>query len=250
MDTLYDVFISYAGEDKKIAFAMCDYLEQRNLPCWIAPRNITASDDYGKAIIDGIKHARIMVVILSDSSNESNHVRNEVERAFNNDLRIITFRTKDIILTDSLEYFLSRKQWLDAIDGAAETHFADLLTNCVALLSTQGTIGRTASTRAAPTKVLKTLQIRSKGYFAFADTKLDVLWDGKVVGQGSFKKGFNVTINDVSNEVHTVSVKFNSRFIKDSQCKIDPKSMTSDTIEFMHSSVTGGFSWKYTSKND
>lgn len=40
----YDVFISYNSADKQIADAVCHYLEERRLRCFIAPRNITSSD--------------------------------------------------------------------------------------------------------------------------------------------------------------------------------------------------------------
>jgi hypothetical protein len=104
--------------------------------------------------------------------------------------------------------------------------------------------------QASRTQRLKTLRVFAKGHFTFKDTSLDVLWDGKVVGQGSFRKGFNVTINDVSNGLHTVSVRFKSFVFTDPRCQIDPKATTSDILELVHSSVTGHFSWRYVREDD
>jgi TIR domain len=97
---------------------------------------------------------------------------------------------------------------------------------------------------------LKALRIFAKGQFAFVDTKLDVVWDGKVVAQGSFRKGFNVTITDVSNGPHNLSVKFKGLGspIKEQQCQINSNTMT-NTVELVHSKVTGQLSWKFV-RND
>ncbi len=36
----YDVFISYSTPDKVIADAACATLEQRQIRCWMAPRDV------------------------------------------------------------------------------------------------------------------------------------------------------------------------------------------------------------------
>ena len=134
MSKKYDIFISHAKEDNKLAVALCHFLEERRLRCWMAPRDVQAGLDYAKCIIDGIQSSSIMVVILSEYSNQSNHVRNEVERAFNHQVAILPFRIRDVIPEQSLEYFLSSYHWLDAIEGQAENYFEDLYRHCSALL--------------------------------------------------------------------------------------------------------------------
>ena len=132
---LYDVFISHSSKDGKLAVALCHFLEARNLRCWMAPRDINAGKDYAEAIIEAIQASKIMVVVFSASTNDSRAVRNEVERAFNHQLFIIPFRTKDIIPAQSFEFFLSSTHWLDAIDGNAEDYFEELYKNCAILLN-------------------------------------------------------------------------------------------------------------------
>jgi hypothetical protein len=131
----YDIFISHSKEDHKLALALCHFLEQNRFRCWMAPRDVQAGKDYAACIIDGIQSSRIMVVILSEHSNRSHHVRNEVERAFNHQVAILPFRIRDVIPEQSLEYFLSSYHWLDAIDGQAESYFEDLYRHCFALLN-------------------------------------------------------------------------------------------------------------------
>jgi len=77
----YDVFISYASEDKSVADAVCTLLESRSVDCWIAPRNVLPGIAYGEAIIDAIRGYRVMILIFSSKSNTSPHVPKEIERA-------------------------------------------------------------------------------------------------------------------------------------------------------------------------
>ena len=113
---VFDVFISYASSDKNIAFDLCNFLEKKKINCWVAPRNINPGRIYAEAIIEGIRNSSIMVLVFDDAANGSNHVRNEVERAFNHGLTIIPFRIQNTTPADSLEYFLGSMHWLDAFE--------------------------------------------------------------------------------------------------------------------------------------
>ena len=42
----HDVFISYSHEDAFVAQAVCAKLEEKQIRCWYAPRNINADDNY------------------------------------------------------------------------------------------------------------------------------------------------------------------------------------------------------------
>ena len=67
----HDVFISYSTKNKNTADAICHVLEQNNLKCWIAPRNITSGKNYSNEIIEGIKSAKIVVLVFSKYSSQS-----------------------------------------------------------------------------------------------------------------------------------------------------------------------------------
>lgn len=130
----HDIFICSAKEDNGIALAMCKFLEAQGLACWIASRDIQAGKDYARSIIDAIQSSSVLVVVLSEQANLSNHVRIEVERAFTHNINILPFRVQDVQPQQSLEYFLSSYHWLDAIDGKPADHFDALSRNCAALL--------------------------------------------------------------------------------------------------------------------
>jgi TIR domain len=61
----YDVFISYASEDKIVADAVCARLESHAVRCWIAPRDVLPGMAYGEAIIDAIQGCRVMILVFS-----------------------------------------------------------------------------------------------------------------------------------------------------------------------------------------
>jgi len=134
MESNQNVFISHSSADSKLAYAMCDYLEEKGIRCWIAPRNIPVGVKYGKSIIMGIKTCKIMVVLFNKNSNASEAVETEVERAFNYKTILIPFKLDETIPSDSLEFSFGSFQWLNATKGNPEDHFDLLYQNCARVL--------------------------------------------------------------------------------------------------------------------
>jgi hypothetical protein len=118
----HDVFISHSSEDRPAAEAVLAALEGAGLACWIAPRDIVPGQDYGEAIIDGIRSSRVFLLVLSRSSVDSHQVRRETERAASAGRFIIPFRIEDVQPSKSLEYFISSAQWLDAFPPPLDRH--------------------------------------------------------------------------------------------------------------------------------
>jgi len=124
----HDVFISYSSKDKPTADAACAILESKGIRCWIAPRDILPSADWGEAIIDAIAGSRIFVLVFSNNANASPQIKREVERAINRGIPLVPFRIENVVPTKSLEYFLSTPHWLDAFSPPLEQHLNYLAT--------------------------------------------------------------------------------------------------------------------------
>lgn len=122
----HDVFISYSSKDKTVADAVCAELEKIEVRCWIAPRDIHPGAEYGESIVEGINASRVMVLIFSNSANESPQIRREVERAVNKGVIIVPFRIEDVPPTRSLEYFIGAVHWLDALTPPMGRHIENL----------------------------------------------------------------------------------------------------------------------------
>jgi hypothetical protein len=142
---LPQVFISYAGEDTAVAESVCVALEESAIPCWIAPRDIRPGAEYGEAIVEAIRNARILVLVFSAFANASVQVRREVERAVSNNLVVIPFRIEELPPSNALEYFLSATHWLDAFPGPPEDHLPFLVESVTANLSQPSAGGRGAA---------------------------------------------------------------------------------------------------------
>jgi TPR repeat protein len=131
----YDVFISYASEDKIVADAVCATLESHAVRCWIAPRDVLPGMAYGEAIIEAIRGCRIMVLVFSSKSNSSPHIPKEIERAVSAGVAVIPFRIEDVRPGKSLDYFIGSVHWLDALTQPLEQHLQRLVQNVQTLLT-------------------------------------------------------------------------------------------------------------------
>nr|MBQ4454572.1 toll/interleukin-1 receptor domain-containing protein [Clostridia bacterium] len=63
------LFISYSSKDADMAFQLVDCLEQNNIPCWIAPRDIIPGSTYPSQIVKAIRECNGFVLIASDHVN-------------------------------------------------------------------------------------------------------------------------------------------------------------------------------------
>ena len=122
----HDVFICYSKKDKPTADAVCAYLENAGIRCWIAPRDILPGCDWGASIIEALGAAKAMVLVFSSHSNDSPQVKREVQRAFEKGITVIPLRCENVEPNTSLEYYISSVHWLDAFTPPLEAHFDTL----------------------------------------------------------------------------------------------------------------------------
>ena len=130
----HDVFISYSSKDKAIADAVCAKLENNQIRCWIAPRDILPGMEYGQALVEAIKKSRVVVLVLSSNSNVSSQVMCEIERAVSNEIPIIPLRIDNVLPSESMEFYLSSVHWLDAITPPIEKHLEKLTDTILRIL--------------------------------------------------------------------------------------------------------------------
>jgi TolB-like protein len=122
------VFISYASQDAALANTVVEALERNEVACWIAPRDVTPGAFYADAIVHAIDAAKAIVLILSRSAADSQHVLREVERAAAKRHPVVSLRVDQAPLPAGLEYFLNTSQWLDASGGDIAGSMPKLIT--------------------------------------------------------------------------------------------------------------------------
>jgi hypothetical protein len=134
----HDLFISHSAKDKVMADAACAALENGGVRCWIAPRDVQPGRSFAGEITRAIQQSKVMVLIFSAHSNNSEQVLREVQLAVSAHLHILQFRIEDIRPNDDLTYFLSTPHWLDALTPPLENHLQRLVAAVKALLAKDG----------------------------------------------------------------------------------------------------------------
>ncbi len=123
------IFISHSSHDAEKASGICSVLEGDGHSCFIAPRDIRPGREYAEEIINGISGSDILLLLLSEQSNQSPHVLREVERAGSSRIPIIVYKLEEVTLTKSMEYFLMTNQWIDGTEDPGYQNVAKAFRN-------------------------------------------------------------------------------------------------------------------------
>ncbi|MCR5709165.1 MAG: toll/interleukin-1 receptor domain-containing protein [Bacteroidales bacterium] len=119
------IFISYSTRNQKVANALCQYLEQQGVRCWIAPRDIPSASNYAGEITRAIKSCERFLLVYSKDACKSEHVKNEINLAINNAKPILPYCLDNSPYDDDLEYYLATKQRI-ASSGDQEQDFRSI----------------------------------------------------------------------------------------------------------------------------
>jgi hypothetical protein len=133
-----DVFISYSHHDKAAADAACAMLESSGVRAWMAPRDVRPGVEYGAEIVEALERCRVLVLIFSESANNSGQILREVERAVSKGIPIVPVRIEEVLPTKSMEYFLGTIHWLEAMTPPLEQHLRQLVDIVGAILARDG----------------------------------------------------------------------------------------------------------------
>jgi len=144
------VFVSHAKADSAVAERIAAFLEAQGTPCWIAPRDVPPGMEYGAAILQGIEQSDVLLLVLSEQSNQSQFVHREVERAVSKAKPVLPLRIREVAPSGALEFFISQAQWVDAWQPPMERHLAQLLVAIRALGGEAPAPGTLAPAPAAP----------------------------------------------------------------------------------------------------
>ena len=134
----HDVYICYDEKDVETAKDVCAELENDGLDCWVKNRDAGVKDIVTE-IMDAIKRNKVMVLLYSKNSKNSNYVNNEVNRAFSQKKPILVFQIDDSKLEGSLEFFLRNKPWIKAYPNP-EDKFDELVEDTRKLVKSQSGI--------------------------------------------------------------------------------------------------------------
>ncbi len=107
------IFISYASADQDTADRLVREIERRNVPCWIASRNIRPGEDYQRAIVSALESCSAVLLLFSENASQSTEIPRELGLAGKYRKTVIPARLQDIVPSGSLAYQLTTAQFID-----------------------------------------------------------------------------------------------------------------------------------------
>jgi hypothetical protein len=117
------VFISFASKDRAVAMTICEALEHRGIDCWISTRDILPGENFQTAIVRAIRAAKVMLLVFSNNSNNSEEIKKEVALAGQSRLVVIPVRVEDVTPNEAFAYEFATRQWIDLFsDWERELH--------------------------------------------------------------------------------------------------------------------------------
>lgn len=102
-----NIFISHSSKNEKLTKRLCEMLESNGHSCVLASQD----SRFGKGV-QSISKCEALLLILSDASNQSEHVLKEIEYAVSHCMPTLVYQIEDVRLNKSLEYFLMSNQWI------------------------------------------------------------------------------------------------------------------------------------------
>jgi hypothetical protein len=107
------IFISYSSIDQRIAETICDALQSRGYPCWIACRDVGPGENFQEAIVKAIRSAKLMILVFTSNANNSDEIKKEVVLAGRHRVTVVPVRVEDVVPNDALAYEFATRQWID-----------------------------------------------------------------------------------------------------------------------------------------
>lgn len=137
MDTI-DIFLSHSSKNFEIAYSFKKFLESEGVKCWIAPNDILPWKTWPQAIAEAITNSKVLIVFLSEHSQQSRYVTNELNIAFEYGKPILPCRIEQINLqTSPFALFIAGTHSLDIFDSNWEKNKKEVLNRVVSILGEQ-----------------------------------------------------------------------------------------------------------------
>ena len=87
--------------------------EARGIKCWIAPRDIPPGADYQSAIVTALEYCGTVVLLFSESAQDSEPVKREITVAQQLKRPVVPARLDDFQAVGAFRYMLSNLHWID-----------------------------------------------------------------------------------------------------------------------------------------
>ncbi len=103
------VFISYSSKDMEKADAIRNIFNDKAIKTWMAPYDLPSGYGYAEAITDAIEHSECFCLLLSKSSQKSEHVVSEVNLAIGTETPFLIIQIEELEINKAFKYYISSK---------------------------------------------------------------------------------------------------------------------------------------------
>ena len=108
------VYICYDENDQEIANKVCRELEKNRVSCWIKNRDASGTEHEIDEMISAIKKSKVMVLIFSKHSKNSDFVKTDVDIAVSKDKPILVFNVDGSEIDGALEFYIKDQPFINA----------------------------------------------------------------------------------------------------------------------------------------
>ena len=131
-------------------------MESNGRQCFLQNPSLAPVQSCANRVSEAIREAELFLLILSQQSNRSSDVRQQLETAAHFKLPVVTFRIEPVQPADDISYFLWEKHSVDGFEGRLDAHIPALLQQIQALLRSEeedqvSSLEAASSRRARPT---------------------------------------------------------------------------------------------------
>jgi hypothetical protein len=106
-------FICYSSKDEAVARRVVEFLEAKELNCWISTRDVPPGQNYQETIVQAIEEAKGVVFLFSEFSSASGEIKKELSLAGSVNAPVFPLRLSPIAPSGALRYELATRQWID-----------------------------------------------------------------------------------------------------------------------------------------
>jgi hypothetical protein len=114
------LFICFSSKDEAVARGIVEFLEGRDLKCWISLRDVPTGQNYQESIVQALEAAQGIVFLFSEHSNRSPEIKKELSIGGAINVPVFPVRLSPITPSGALRYELATRQWIDIFPDAQQ----------------------------------------------------------------------------------------------------------------------------------
>lgn len=122
-----EVFVSYASADRSRVVEIVRVLEAAGISLWQDQREIAGGENYGPRIVQGIRAAKVLLLMCTDASLRSKNVKQEIQLAWKYGRRYLPLLLDTVSFPEQIEYWLEGCQWIEVLDQPQQRWLPALL---------------------------------------------------------------------------------------------------------------------------